>query len=69
MICSQCGDLLVEDRFMDWTARRRCLKCGHGQDSDTVQPYLARQENDLFSKHIEICREREQASLVEKEVW
>ena len=51
MICSQCGELLVEDRFMDWTARWRCLKCGHVQDSDTVQSYLARQENDFFSKH------------------
>jgi len=47
MICSRCGDLLVEDRFMDWTARWRCLKCGHVQDSASVQRYLARQERGL----------------------
>jgi hypothetical protein len=31
MICSRCGVLLLEDRFMDWAARWRCLKCGNVQ--------------------------------------
>ena len=37
MICPRCGDGLVEDRFMDWTARWRCLECGHVQDSLSVE--------------------------------
>jgi len=44
MICTQCGALLVEDRFMDWTARWRCLKCGHVQDSLGGQNLPLRQE-------------------------
>jgi hypothetical protein len=48
MICSCCGDLLVEDRFRDWTARWRCLKCGHVHDSASVQNYHPRQEKDFF---------------------
>ena len=31
MICSRCGVLLVEDRFVDWAARWRSLKCGNVQ--------------------------------------
>jgi len=30
----------MEDRFMDWSTRWRCLKCGHIQDSASVQSYL-----------------------------
>jgi hypothetical protein len=44
MICSRCGDGLVEDRFMDWTARWRCFKCGHVQDSLSVQSLPTRPE-------------------------
>ena len=40
MICPRCGDLLMEDRFMDWSTRWRCLKCGHIQASASVQSYL-----------------------------
>jgi hypothetical protein len=40
MICTHCGALLVEDRFMDWTARWRCLKCGHVADSASVESFL-----------------------------
>lgn len=47
MICSRCGDLIVEDRFLDWSARWRCLKCGHLQDTLSVQRFLARQEQTL----------------------
>jgi hypothetical protein len=54
MICSRCRDLLVEDRFfMDWTARWRCVKCGHVQDSVSVQNYLSRQVKDLLLKSAE----------------
>jgi hypothetical protein len=53
MICPRCGDLLVEDRFMDWTARWRCLKCGHVQDSVSVQRYLKRQEKAFFLQSAE----------------
>jgi hypothetical protein len=48
MICSQCGALLVEDRFMDWTARWRCLKCGHVQDSVSVENHLASHRADFL---------------------
>jgi hypothetical protein len=48
MICCHCGDLLVEDRFMDWAARWRCLKCGHVQDSISVENHLSTQRKDLF---------------------
>lgn len=53
MICSQCGALLLEDRFLEWTARWRCLKCGHVQDSVTVHSYLARQEKGFLLKSAE----------------
>jgi hypothetical protein len=48
MICSQCGALVIEDRFMEWTARWRCLKCGHVQDSVNVENHLARQRADIL---------------------
>jgi hypothetical protein len=54
MICSQCGALVVEDRFMEWTARWRCLKCGHVQDSVSVENHLARHRADfLLSDYVE----------------
>ena len=48
MICAHCGTLLVEDRFMDWTARWRCLKCGRVQDSVSVENHLARQREHVL---------------------
>jgi hypothetical protein len=53
MICPRCHCLLVEDRFMDWTARWRCLKCGHVQDSLSVESYLKHQEKAFFVKSSE----------------
>lgn len=50
MTCSHCRGLLVEDRFMDWTARWRCLRCGHVQDATSMQNHLARQKDDLLLK-------------------
>jgi hypothetical protein len=40
MTCSHCCDLIVEDRFLDWTVRWRCLKHGHLQDTNSVQRFL-----------------------------
>jgi hypothetical protein len=53
MICPHCGTLLVEDRFMDWTARWRCLRCGYVQDSLSVERCLARQKEGLLLKSAE----------------
>ena len=47
MICSRCGALLVEDRFMDWAARWRCLKCGQAHDSKNVQTHILNEQNRL----------------------
>ena len=54
MICSRCGDLLVEDRFMDWTARWRCLRCGHVQDSVSVENHVACQKEVLLARQKEV---------------
>ena len=51
MICAHCGALLVEDRFMDWTARWRCLKCGRVQDSVSVENHLARQREHVLREN------------------
>lgn len=53
MICTRCGDLLVEDRFLDWSARWHCLKCGHVQDSMSVQSHLAGQKKAFLFKSAE----------------
>jgi len=52
MICPHCGTLLVEDRFMDWTARWRCLKCGRVQDSVSVESHLARQREHVLRRDV-----------------
>ena len=52
MICAHCGTLLVEDRFMDWTARWRCLKCGRVQDSLSVENHLARQREHVLREDV-----------------
>jgi hypothetical protein len=31
---------------MDWTARWRCLKCGHLADSASVESFLIHQKNE-----------------------
>jgi len=43
----------VEDRFMDWTARWRCLKCGRVQDSVSVESHLARQREHVLRKDVQ----------------
>jgi hypothetical protein len=53
MICSRCRGLVVEHRFVDWAARWRCLKCGHVQDSMSVQSYLEHQEKVSFLESAE----------------
>jgi len=52
MICTRCGKLVVEDRFMDWTARWRCLKCGHIEDSASVQSFLEHQKHLTFLQQL-----------------
>jgi hypothetical protein len=46
MICTHCGALLVEDRFMDWAARWRCLECGPLADSARVESSLMHQNKE-----------------------
>ena len=50
MICSRCGQLLLEDRFMDWAARWRCMKCGQVYDSKNVNNHIENEHNRLFTK-------------------
>jgi hypothetical protein len=53
MICSHCGALLVEDRFLDWAARWRCLKCGHVHDSNQVQGHMMSEQARLLPRSSE----------------
>jgi hypothetical protein len=53
MICSRCGALLVEDRFMDWATRWRCLKCGKAHDTKSVQSHMVNEQNRLFTRSSE----------------
>jgi uncharacterized Zn finger protein len=53
MICTQCGDLIVEDRFMEWSARWRCLKCGHVQDSLSVERFLKKHQKTVSAQSTE----------------
>ena len=53
MICSRCGELLLEDRFMDWAARWRCMKCGEVYDSKNVQNHIVNEHNRLFTRSCE----------------
>ena len=57
MICSCCGNPLVEDRFMDWTSRWRCLNCSHVQDSRKVRSNAARKGKVFFSAEPDYCDE------------
>lgn len=57
MICAHCGTLLVEDRFMEWTARWRCLKCGRVQDSVSVESHLARQREHVLNEEARVGSE------------
>lgn len=53
MICSRCGELLLEDRFMDWATRGRCMKCGGTYDSKKVQNHIENEHNRLFPRSSE----------------
>jgi hypothetical protein len=66
MICSRCGDLIVEDRFLDWTARWRCLKCGHLHDTPSVEGFLTPQsaEPDYLDEEVHLSAE----SIIRPEV-
>jgi len=56
MICSCCGNLLVEDRFMEWTARWRCLNCSGVKGSVRVQSKMEREDKG-FSAEPDYCDE------------
>jgi hypothetical protein len=53
MICSRCGELLLEDRFMVWAARWRCMKCGQVYDSKNVQSHMVDDRNRLLPRSSE----------------
>jgi DNA-directed RNA polymerase subunit M/transcription elongation factor TFIIS len=53
MICSRCGELLIEDRFMDWAARWRCMKCGQVHDSNNVKGHIVNEQKRIFPKSSE----------------
>jgi hypothetical protein len=44
MRCSACGAPVVEDRFREWAARWRCLKCGGIHDSKSAQTDLVKDD-------------------------
>ena len=48
MTCSFCGELLVEDRFLNWSARWRCLNCGRVQVPTTANNHLRSPERVCF---------------------
>jgi hypothetical protein len=55
MNCRPCQGLMMEDQLLDfqgtqgftWTTCRRCVNCGHVDDSAIKQNRLARQEQVL----------------------
>ena len=53
MICSRCGELLLEDRFMNWASRWRCLKCGQVHDSKNVHSHMVNEHNRLLGRSSE----------------
>ena len=53
MICSRCGELLLEDRFMVSAARWCCKKCGQVHDSKNVHTHIVNEHNRLFPRSSE----------------
>jgi hypothetical protein len=54
MICSSCAAPLVEDRFMDWAARWRCLKCGNVQEIK-AQSAVTQRKAELAYDELDPC--------------
>ena len=54
MICARCEALVVEDRFMDWAARWRCLRCGNVQRVIEVEGKLANDELDYCDDEVHL---------------
>jgi len=67
MICTRCGKLVVEDRFMDWTARWRCLKCGHIEDSASVQSFLEHQKHLTFLQ--KLCLKSAEPNSFDEQIY
>jgi hypothetical protein len=55
MICSRCGALLVEDRFMDWAARWRCLKCGNVQAVVEAESAVNQRQAKFANDELDPC--------------
>jgi hypothetical protein len=55
MICTQCGDLIVEDRFMDWSARWRCLRCGSAQPASGPGPRSDQRRANYADYELDFC--------------
>jgi hypothetical protein len=55
MTCSHCGALVVEDRFMDWTARWRCLGCGNVERVIEAESSLNHCQLDLADFELRYC--------------
>jgi hypothetical protein len=55
MICSRCGVLLLEDRFMDWAARWRCLKCGNVQTVIEVENAVNQRQARFTDYELDPC--------------
>ena len=55
MICLRCGALVVEDRFMDWTARWRCLECGNVQRGIEAETSLNQCQTDFADYELDYC--------------
>ena len=55
MICTGCGALLLEDRFMDWSARWRCLSCGTVQGLIDEGRHLDGHQANSAHHELEYC--------------
>jgi hypothetical protein len=55
MICPQCGGRIVEDRFMDWSARWRCLRCGIAQPVTEAGPRSNQRQTDYAGYELDFC--------------
>jgi hypothetical protein len=55
MICSCCGALVVEDRFMDWAARWRCLGCGNVKDVIEAESSLSQRQANFAGYELDYC--------------
>ena len=53
MICSRCGELLLEDRFMNWAARWLFMKWCNFHDAKTCKSNIVNKKTRLFPRSSE----------------